>query len=541
MKNLLRNIFLLLLIGSTTVVSGQSLMLTRTIMATDTITDDGVTFAASSDDAEQENDEIDSLFDDDLDAGWEGAPEDQNILTVGLRFRDIFVPRGATIDSAYLLLFSHEGKSTEDVARITIVGEATDNAQTFTEDMLIDARPPTAASLLWEVAEEWEIYLPYRTPDISDIIQEIVDRDGWVSGNSLALMLLGEDQGPSDVENAREFESFENIADPEDGGDGQHHPERVPQLIIHYSVSSALVDIPIIATDTITDDGVTFAASSDDAEQENDEIDSLFDDDLDAGWEGAPEDQNILTVGLRFQKLSIPPGAKIDSAYLLLFSHEGKSTEDVARITIVGDATDDAQTFTEDALIDARPQTGASVLWEVAEEWEIYLPYRTPDLSSIVQEIIDRDGWETGNSIAFVLLGENQGPSDVENAREFESFENIADPEDGGDGQHHPERVPRLIVYYSSGLTSVNSLRQNVQSLKVYPNPAGSGSVIVELENDRSARLRIFNQNGQLLRQQLTDAGQKVQLDVSELPNGLYYIQALQNEKIYLQKLIVEN
>jgi hypothetical protein len=29
----------------------------------------------------------------------------------------------------------------------------------------------------------------------------------------------------SEDENARELESFENIADPEDGGDGQHHPE----------------------------------------------------------------------------------------------------------------------------------------------------------------------------------------------------------------------------------------------------------------------------------------------------------------------------
>ena len=542
MKNWLRNILLFSLIGAAPAASAQSLVLNRTIMATDTITDDGVTFAASSDDAEQENDEIDSLFDDDLDAGWEGAPEDQNVLTTGLRFRDIFIPRGAVIDSAYLLLFSHEGKSAEDVARITIVGEATDNAQTFTEDMLIDARPQTTASTLWEVAEEWEIYLPYRTPDISNILQEVIDRDGWVSGNALALILLGENQGPSDFENAREFESFENIADPEDGGDGQHHPERIPQLIVYYSVSSALVDIPIVATDTITDEGVTFAASSDDAEQENDEIDSLFDDDLDAGWEGAPEDQNILTTGLRFQHLSIPPGAIIDSAYILVFSHEGKSTDDVARITIVGDATDDAQTFTEDMLIDARPRTTASVLWEVAEEWEIYQPYRTPDISGIVQEIVDRDGWATGNSIAFVLLGENQGPSDFENAREFESFENIADPEDGGDGQHHPERVPRLIVYFSSPMsTSVNSFQANIRALRVYPNPVSTGSIIVELENDQAASLNIFNQNGQLLRRHRTDSGQKVQLSVADLPNGIYYIQALQNERVYLQKLVVEN
>ncbi|NJL75495.1 MAG: hypothetical protein HC892_11155 [Saprospiraceae bacterium] len=58
----------------------QNIKLQRAIMATDTITDDGVTFTASSDDAEQENDAIDALFDDDIDAGWEGEPDDQNIF-----------------------------------------------------------------------------------------------------------------------------------------------------------------------------------------------------------------------------------------------------------------------------------------------------------------------------------------------------------------------------------------------------------------------------------------------------------------------------
>ncbi len=514
----------------------QSITITRTIQRTETITDEGVTFEASSDDAEQENDEIDSLFDDDLDAGWEGEPDDQNILSVGLRFRDLMIPRGAVIESAFLRLFSHEGKSTEDVARITIVGEATDNAQTYTEDALITDRPQTSASVLWEVAEEWTIYQPYETVDLSAIIQEIVGREGWEAGNALALMLLGENQGPSEVENAREFESFENIADPEDGGDGQHHPERVPQLHITYRVDSWT---PIKMTETITDEGVTFEASSDDAEQENDEIDSLFDDDLDAGWEGEPDDQNILTVGLRFRDIMIPDGAQITSAHLLLFSHEGKTTEDVAKITIVGEAADNAETYTEDALITDRPQTDASVLWEVAEDWEIYLPYMTPDIGPIVQEIVDRDGWTAGNALAFVLLGENQGPSEVENAREFESFENIADPEDGGDGQHHPERVPQLLITYqvASGTTTFAS---NVRELKVFPNPATQDEVRIELDSDKAAVIRIYNTQSQVLKTVRHQAGKQLMLNIGDLPSGTYYIQAKQENEWYVQKLVVQ-
>src|SRR5690606_126220 len=132
--------FILLLFLSLTLswnISGQNFRFSRHIIATDTITDDGVTFAASSDDAEQQNDEIDALFDDDIDAGWEGAPDDQNILIAGLRFQNIYLPQGAIIDSAYIIVHSHESKSAQDVAKITISAHAADHAETFNETDLI--------------------------------------------------------------------------------------------------------------------------------------------------------------------------------------------------------------------------------------------------------------------------------------------------------------------------------------------------------------------------------------------------------------------
>ncbi len=539
----MKNIFYLLLVGFlglNTTVYGQNFELRTYIMVTDTITEDSVTFAASSDDAEQINDEIDGLYDDDLDAGWEGAPEDQNIVHVGLRFRNLAIPQGAKIDSAFLVIHSHEGKSADDVARITIAGEAADNAQTFSDDALLTARPRTSATLLWEVAQEWELWESYRTPDLKNIVQEIVDRNGWSAGNALALFLLGENQGVSDAENAREFESFENIADPEDGGDGQNHPERRPELVVYYSVSGARFEVPVAVTDTITEDSITFAASSDDAEQLNDEMDSLFDDDLDAGWEGAPEDQNVAVVGIRFRNILIPRGAVIDSAFIQVWSHEGKSADDVARITISAEAADNAQTFTEDALITARPRTGAKLLWEVASEWELWARYQTPDLKDLVQEVVGRNGWAAGNAMAFILEGENQGVTDVENAREFESFENIADPEDGGDGQNHPERRPRLVVYYSSPSTSVFDLfHAGAKNLKVYPNPARPGNITLELDSEDAATVHLYGPDGRLIKTMLSSWGKKAVFNTGELPAGTYYLQAIQNREVYVQKLVV--
>jgi hypothetical protein len=513
---------------------------------TDTL-DNGqvVTVDVSSDDAEQENDEMDALYDDDLDAGWEGDPEDFNILTTGLRFQNVSIPNNANIDSAYIEVVSHEMKDAEDVAILTLVGEASDNAATFDFDNLITDRPETNTKINWTVAQEWGLWTTHRTIDISQIIKEIVSRPGWKAGNALAIMLKGENQGASEVENAREFESFENIADPEEGGDGKNHPERVPKLIVYYSSQYGNIDVSIVKngatlTDTL-DNGqvVTVDVSSDDAEQENDEMDALYDDDLDAGWEGDPEDFNVLTTGLRFQNIAIPQGATIDSAYIQVVSHEMKDAEDIAKITIVGEASDNAATFDFDNLITERPNTNAQINWTVAEEWGLWTTHRTIDISPVIQEIVNRAGWKAGNALALMLKGENQGASEVENAREFESFENIADPEEGGDGKNHPERVPRLKVWYQMP-TSVESFETEINPVLVYPNPATQGSINIEYDFTPNSEINIYNSNGQLVSKFIVNSGNSFRGDVNHLSAGTYILEVKSNNKTLINKVVIQ-
>jgi RNase P/RNase MRP subunit p29 len=507
--------------------------------------DDGtiITVDVSSDDAEQENDEMDSLEDDDLDFGWEGAPDDQNILTTGLRFQNITIPQGAMIEEAYIQVVSHEAKASDDVAVITIVGEAADNPQTYTLDALITDRPATDAKVVWTVAEDWELWGTYKSADISSIVQELVNRQGWQSGNSMAFTFKGENQGPSDMENAREIESFENIADPEEGGDGKNHPERVPKLIIEYTPNSDVttLEVPIVkngeSIEVELDDGtiITVDVSSDDAEQENDEMDSLEDDDLDFGWEGAPDDQNILTTGFRFQNITIPQGAMIEEAYIQVVSHEAKTADDVAVITIVGEASDNPQTYTLDALITDRPETNAKVIWTVAEDWDLWGTYKSADISSIVQELVNRPNWQSGNAMAFALKGENQGPSDMENAREIESFENIADPEEGGDGKNHPERVPKLIVKYSTTANVEDNFGDT--SSRIFPNPADD-HIIVVLNNADKCDATIYNQLGQLMSSSSFDSP-FITIGIESLIPGIYYLKLNINDRIETHKVIV--
>jgi len=536
MANSLRNTLLVLVVffGCSMMAQGQQVLFKRYIQATGF--DPSNQIPVSSDDAEQENNAMDDLEDDDLDAGWEGEAQDQNLLTTGMRFRDMFIPKGAVIDSAYIYLASHEAKGVNDTAKLTIYGEAADFAATYDLNTLITDRTYTAASVEWTVAEEWAIYQIYQTPDIKDIIQEIIDRPGWEVGNPINLILTGEDQGLTDtLENTREFEAFENIADPADGGDGQRHPERIPQLFVYYSFPTHFERF-IQATGF--DPSNQIEVSSDDAEQENDAMDDLEDDDIDAGWEGESQDQNLLTAGLRFRDIFIDQGTPIDSAFIYLASHEAKDSADVAEITIKVEDADSALTFDLNSLITDRPTINDTIQWVVDEPWFLYTEHRTPDLKDLVQAVINRPGWKNGNAISFIFEGNDQGITDtVENAREWEAFENIADPADGGDGRNHPERVARLRIYFD-GATSVD-YPVSFNALKVYPNPVSNEQLKVELPSSTAAEIRIYNINGQLMDTQSSKGGKLTSVDVRNLPAGSYFLRVEQDKQVFTQKVTV--
>mgnify|MGYP006288157455 CR=1 FL=1 len=485
----------------------------------------------SSDDAEQENDAMDKLYDDDLDAGWEG--DDQNIMVTGMRFRDVYVPKGATITEAYIEVYAHEEET--DEARITIVGEASDFAETYDLDNLITDRPETNASVEWTVTESWDIWTMYQTADISSVVQEIIDRPGWKVGNPVAVMLKGEDQGVNTEDNARDMESFENEEDPEDGGDGRNHPLRAPRLVVKYTNDNMVFSRQIFKTGFV--EGV--AVSSDDAEQENDAMDKIYDDDLDAGWEG--DDQNIMVTGMRFRDIMIPPGSTIDSAWVEVYAHEEETDE--ARITIVGEASDNTETYDLDNLITDRPETAASVNWSVTEPWAIWTRYRTVDIAPIIQEIVDRPGWEYYNALSLMFKGEDQGVNTEDNARDMESFENEEDPEDGGDGMNHPERAPRLVVwgkFSTDGFDYVGVDDNQVAGLTIYPNPVSNGILYIRTDatDVKNASVAVYDVAGRKVLSSVTSADGSV--NVSTLEEGLYILQVNSENEVVVNRFIVE-
>ena len=167
------------------------------------------------------------------------------------------------------------------------------------------------------------------TPDLAPLVQEIVLRGGWASGNTMVFTVSGS--------GARVAESYDGV------------PTSAPVLEIDYRIGS------------------------------------------------------------------VPP-----------------DTEAPTALELRGEASDNASAFgSSSGDITSRPMTGASASWN-PPGWnnvgEAAAGQRTPDLSAIVQEIVDRGGWSSGNALVFVITGSG--------ARVAESW----------DGS--PAQAPELVIEY---------------------------------------------------------------------------------------------
>ncbi len=118
---------------------------------------------------------------------------DKRDQVVGLRFTGIAVPKNAPILDAYVQFKVDETLSA--AASLNIQGEAADDSAPFTSALRsVSARPRTTASVTWTPAA-WptvgQAGSAQRTPSLASLVQQVVDRPGWVSGNDLALVFTG--------------------------------------------------------------------------------------------------------------------------------------------------------------------------------------------------------------------------------------------------------------------------------------------------------------------------------------------------------------
>jgi len=145
------------------------------------------------------------------------------------------------------------------------------------------------------------------------------------------------------------------------------------------------------------------ATAGDDVEQKSTGAISTNVTDLELAYDGS----TAQTVGMRFTGINIPQGAIITSAYIQFQANEVKTG--ATSLLIQGDNVDDASAFTSVKFnVSSLPRTTASTAW-APNPWTAVgdhgLAERTPDLSAVVQEIVNRSGWAALNDMAFIVTG----------------------------------------------------------------------------------------------------------------------------------------
>ena len=146
-------------------------------------------------------------------------------ITSGFRFTNINIPYGSQIQEAYLE-FTVDGTYAIPVV-VTFFGEANGNAPPFSSSNRPDNRALTMANANWNVTNTWTLGDIHNSPNITTLIQEIVNRSDWTSGNAIAIIMS--DAG-STANQHRRVIGYDRI-DPTHGYNGIDHAAR---LVVTY-------------------------------------------------------------------------------------------------------------------------------------------------------------------------------------------------------------------------------------------------------------------------------------------------------------------
>jgi outer membrane protein assembly factor BamB len=153
---------------------------------------------------------------------------------------------------------------------------------------------------------------------------------------------------------------------------------------------------------TVSQD-IAVSQASDDAEENSGGGVNLSSSDLELVQESSNQ-----TVGIRFNGVNIPRSSSVTNAYIQ-FTCDETNNQNPCNLIIQGQAADNASTFsTSENNISSRRRTSASVKWSPPDWNSVGMAgpgQRTPKLSSIIQEIVNRPGWSQGNSVVFIITG----------------------------------------------------------------------------------------------------------------------------------------
>lgn len=310
-------------------------------------------------------------------------PTDNTIIA--LRFDDLNIPRGATINHASVQLTSTS--YFDSSTTVTLVAEAADDSDPLSDtDFNLSNRyrlagSGTVAQVSWDMQTS-DFEEERLSPDVGTIVSEIVSRPGWCGGNALTLLLHG--NGVREVF-AREGAAY-----------------FAPVLQVEYDPSTIDFSDTCLRTRTVA----SVSNGLDDVME--DVTTKAVDSGSDLVRTRSGDDQKM--IGLRFTDLDVPANAVISSAYLQLtsagFDNNGASNN----LIDIGIRAEQSSFST---LIDAS-QAGAlsgrtftnKIIWLNVPEVDEGNSMTSVDISSLISDVVSTDGWARNGALTLALQAE---------------------------------------------------------------------------------------------------------------------------------------
>jgi len=297
------------------------------------------------------------------------------------------------------------------------------------------------------------------TPDTSN---------GVVYDHDESLTFAYDTAGPFTHSEAQNYCSDLNLAGHDDWYLPRWELERVVGSTVFSSTSSSIFWSDFQITNDIEEDvssGYMYEGSSD----------------LELG-----SDRGEQIVGIRFN-LPVPQGATINNAYIQ-FTVDEDNNDDPVNFTIKTELTDNASEFalTQNNLSD-RPTSSNQVTWSSIPQWnnegDNGTDQQTPDLSSIIQEVVNRSGWSQGNAAVFLIEGQG--------TRTAISYDK------------DPSKAPKLFIQFNGGSLTEVSLEATNQPLAIdianqsFTNLNSDETALVRcVRNDHSSSNRFHSDSG---------------------------------------------
>lgn len=279
------------------------------------------------------------------------------------------------------------------------------------------------------------------------------------------------------------------------------------------ATSSVIVNVSVATPSNVTV-SARISNGADDVEEGVNGAVVLNSDDLELVYDSKKTGNQ--TVGLLFRNLGIPAGASITNAYIQ-FTTDERTTASCS-LKIEGENADNASLFTNTPFnVSGRTRTSSNVNW-VPAVWKTVgasgTGERTPDISMIISEIVNRPNWNPAGNLAIIITGTGK--------RTAESYEGL------------PSKAPLLYIEYTTAKSQPATMPEAITGqkaapaevvLKLFPNPAHN-EFRLRLESPGTMQsISIYNTSGSLIYS--ADPGSDVKetdINCSSFPAGLYFI-----------------